>query len=121
MSERMKYFYVILICLIIVNNCYAEKISSAHITIKTSSKGMTFKQIHKEIELQSGIKTLVDRPYKSINFQEISLEVNLINLDVFEAFKTIEKQVQIKYDPKFIIRNQFVQKAIENELNSRTI
>jgi hypothetical protein len=92
--------------LLIINICFAEQLITGRVTIKTPSGGMTFKQIHKEIKKQTGAVTLVDRPYKNVNFQEITLEINLVNVEVIEAFKEIEKKIQIKYDTKFIIKHE---------------
>jgi len=94
------------ILLVIINVCLAEQLVAGRVTIKTPSGGMTFKQIQKEIQRQTGAITLVDRPYKTINFQEITLEISFVNVKVDEAFKEIEEKIQIKYDTKFIIKHE---------------
>lgn len=85
-------------------NKYSKKIN-----IETSFEPMTLREILKEIEKQTGIKTLMPKKiaqyknYYNIPFDEMTLQISLNNINVHKAIKIIEEKIQYKYYSRFYI------------------
>jgi len=85
-------------------NKYAKKIN-----IETTYEPMTLREILKEIEKQSGIKTLMPQKvaqyknYYNISFDDMTLQISLNNINVHKAIKIIEEKIQYKYYSRFYI------------------
>jgi len=106
----MKYITaIIVLTLSLLNIGYCEeKINISNndhkkniINIESKSNPLTLREIFKEIEKQTGIKTLSNSKYFSkcynVAFDDMTVETELKNITVSEAIEKIGKIIQIKY------------------------
>lgn len=80
------------------------------VNIETRFDPMTLRQICKEIEKQTGVKAIIAKShsneyknYKNIPLEDMTLEVDFENVNVYDAIQKIQENIQNKYYSKFHI------------------
>lgn len=100
---KLKILFMFIIAVLITNIAYAENF----VNIKKSTLSITFKEIYDEIKKQTDFPIFVRSKrdlsflYTDTAFNDMTLEINFINLTIEEAIKNIQLQIQSRYYPSF--------------------